>query len=146
MKRIILSVAVIAAAASVVAVSASAERQQVIANPATACKALVQYPQTGYTDFGTCVSTIWQGVAAFRSPSDEDPNVLLSLDQRCAQFEAGVTDPESGQTFRFTYPGFLLDEGPGWPFVTFTINDHAQCELALYTYHTLATAVFGGEG
>ncbi len=47
-------------------------------------------------------------------------------------------------TFKFTYPGLYLDEGLGWPFVTFTINNHAQCELALYAYHALASAAFGG--
>ncbi len=67
-------------------------------------------------------------VAAYRFPSDDDENVLLSLDQRCAFFES---------IGAFTYPGTLLEEGPDWPFVTFTINNHAQCELALFTYHAL---------
>ncbi len=141
--RKLFVLALVSAVAAALATTAAAERKQVIANPATACKALVAQPGTGYTDFGTCVSTVWQGVDAYRFPSDENPEVLLSLDQRCTQFENGLTDPESGMTFAFTYPGFLLDEGPGWPFVTFTINNHAQCELALFTYHALASAAFG---
>lgn len=141
MKRIIITAFALLSLA--VATGASA-KQQVIANPATACKALVAVPGTGYTALGTCASTVWAGVAAYQS--FDESGALINLDQRCAQFEAGITDPASGMTFRFTYPGFLLDEGPDWPFVTFTINNHQQCMLALYTYHALATAAFGGEG
>lgn len=132
MKKIALLV--IAVASLAVATGASAGRQQVIANPATACKALVSVPGTGYTNTGTCAATIWAGVNAYRFP-DENTGQLIGLDQRCAFFES---------IGAFTYPGTLLDEGPGWPFVTFTINNHQQCELALFTYHTLAEA--GGAG
>jgi hypothetical protein len=47
---------------------AGAGRKQVIANPATACKALVALPGTGYTNYGSCVSTIGGDVAAYRDP------------------------------------------------------------------------------
>jgi hypothetical protein len=65
----------------------NAARHQVVANPATACKALVAAGAGGYTSFGGCVSRIRQDVANFRF-FDEDVGALLSLDQRCAGFEA----------------------------------------------------------
>jgi hypothetical protein len=133
MRKLVVALAAVAAVASVFVVSASGT-QQVIANPATACKALVAQPGTGYTDFGTCVSTVWQGVSAYQFP-DEDTGQVIGLDQRCAFFES---------IGAFTYPGTYLAEGPDWPFVTFTINNHEQCMLALYTYHTLAITAGGG--
>ncbi len=84
-----------------------------IANPATACKALIEVGGWGYTSFAQCVTTISSDVAAYRYPSDEDPDVLLSLDQRCTFFENGIVDPESGMMFKFTYPGFVLGRGRG---------------------------------
>lgn len=139
MRKVLVSlVAALALTAAFTATAGAGDR--VTPNPATACKALTAIHAGGYTSFSNCVTSIWSDVAAYRFPSDENPNVLIGLDQRCTQFENGVTDPDTGMTFKFTYPGMYLGEGPDWPFVTFTVNTHKQCMLAIYTYHALVGA------
>jgi hypothetical protein len=131
-KRVLAVAAVMAAMLAVSTGSASAKSSTVVATPSMACKTLVKFGATDMS-FGGCMGTLHGNVAAFRFPSDTDPNVLLSLSQRCAGFEAEG----------LTYP-FAFEEGPGWPFPVFTAHNRNQCEVTLYTYHTLADALFGG--
>lgn len=139
MKRMLpITVAAIALAASTGTASAASPKR-ILATPAQACKTMVAYDAGGYAGYGDCMGRLNKDVAAYRFPAD-DGSGLLSLDQRCAQFEQGITDPESGEVLRVTYPFFFTEGGPqaGWPFPEFTAQNHRQCEITLFTYHTLA--------
>jgi hypothetical protein len=130
MKRLFVGVFATAALAASFAVAASADSGRVLANPANACKTLVEFGAGGYSSFGDCMGRIHQDVTSFRFFDDETGQVL-SLDQRCSEFESQF----------LTYP-FYFDEGPDWPFTTFTAQNHQQCMFTLYAYHTLAS-LFG---
>lgn len=134
-----LAAALVLTLGSAGAASAAAPTR-VLATPAQACRTLAAFHVGAYTSFETCMDTINADIAAYRFPSD-DGSTLLSLDQRCAEFEAGLTDPETGETLVITYP-FTFEEGPQWPFPVLTANNHRQCEVTLYTYHALAS-LFG---
>jgi hypothetical protein len=124
MKRLFVSVLATAGMVASFAVAANAAKpHRVLATPKAACQQLVAVGT--YPSFRNCMATINQDVASFRY-FDEEVGALLSLDERCAAFEA---------TF-LTYP-FYFDEGPDWPFTTFTARNHRQCMFALYTYHSL---------
>jgi hypothetical protein len=132
MVKRVLAAAMIAGLISVMSAGpASAKSTTVVATPSMACKTLVKYGATNQS-FGGCMGTLHGNIAAFRFPSDNDPNVLLSLSQRCAEFESQF----------LTYP-FVFEEGPDWPFPVFTAYNRNQCEVTLYTYHTLAEALGG---
>ena len=129
MKRLMI----VAAAASVMAVGAAGVAEAkgpsaIRATPSNACTILTQFHAGGYSTFGGCMSHIHGDIARYRYPSDADPNVLLSLMQRCQQFEA-----EGGLTYPFEFA-----EGPDWPFPVLTAQNRRQCATTLYTYHTLA--------
>lgn len=129
MKRILICAAATAAVALTGAASAEAKGARLLGTPKNACSIMVSYGAGGYTSFGDCAGRLHADVAAFRFPSDEDPNVLLSLEQRCAQFEAmGV----------ISYP-FTFEEGPDWPFPVLTAQNREQCKRTLFTYHELAS-------
>ena len=141
MKRMLsITVAAIALAATATPASAASPKRT-LATPAEACKTMVAFDAGGYAGFGECMGRLNKDVGAYRSLAD-DGSGLISLDQRCTQFEQGVTDPESGEVFRLTYPFFFGEGGPeaGWPFPEFTAQNHRQCEITLFTYHTLAGA------
>ena len=126
MKKLFLGLLVTAALVASIAVAANADSGRVLANPANVCRTLVQFGAGNYGSFGDCMGRIHQDVMSFVSLDDET-GTPLSLDQRCAAFESQF----------LTYP-FYFDEGPDWPFTTFTAQNHQQCMFTLYAYHTLA--------
>jgi hypothetical protein len=130
MKRLFVSVFAAAALLASVAVAASADSGRVLANPANACRELIEWNVGGYESFGDCKGRIHQDVADFRF-FDDEAGGLIGLSERCTAFENQF----------LTYP-FYFDEGPEWPFTTFTAQNHQQCMVTLYTYHTLAS-LFG---
>ncbi len=141
MKRFILTAA---AATLLVLASVSgvaAKQSRVLATPSAVCSELVAWHVGGYTSFGNCMGHINKDVAAYRFPDDAtgDPT---SLSTRCSQFENGVFDPNAGGFVMLSYP-FTFEEGPDWPFTTFSAHNHVQCERTLFAYHTLAS-LFGG--
>lgn len=148
MKRImfITAAAILLAFASVGAVQA-AKPTRILATPSMACSIMVQYHAGGYQSFGDCMGQVNEDIANYRFPDNPfDPNSpLLSLSQRCTQFEEGIYDPQAGGFFQITYPFFFGEGGPeaGWPFPELTAQNHRQCGITLYTYHTLAS-LFGG--
>jgi len=146
-KRILLTTAAtILLVFASVGVAQAAEPSRILATPSTACSILVEWHAGGYQSFGDCMAHINRDVANYRFPDNpEDPNSpLLSLSQRCSQFEEGIYDPEAGGLVQITYPFFFTEGGAaaGWPFPELTAQNHRQCEITLYTYHTLVT-IFG---
>jgi hypothetical protein len=137
MKRILLAAATIAIGVTAGTGSAANNPHSPIATPAAACETMVQYGVGGYTSFGDCVGRLHSDIAEYRFPNDEG-TALISLDQRCSQFEQGLTDPETGEFFQLTYP-FQFVEFPGWPFPEFWAENHQQCMITLFAYHTLAS-------
>ncbi len=136
MKRVLL-VATAMMALLVAAGSAQAKKPEgTFATKKNACRILVANDAGGYAKFGKCMGRLKKDIAAFRFPAD-DGSGLLSLDQRCTLFEQGQTDPETGEFFQITYP-FVFEEDPSWPFPVLTARNHRECEVTLYTYHTLA--------
>jgi hypothetical protein len=135
MKRLLAATAAAATAAltlGTTGVAQAAKPDRILATPSAACRILQQYDASGYATYGDCVENLNSDMAAFRFPSDEDPSVLLTLQQRCAGFE---------QEF-LTYP-FTFEEGPDWPFPVLTAQNRQQCATTLYVYHTLAEALGG---
>jgi hypothetical protein len=130
MKRLFASLFATAALVASFSVAANADSGRVLANPANVCKTLVRYGAGDYASFGHCMGRINRDVRRFRF-FDEEVGAVLSLDQRCTEFESQF----------LTYP-FYFDEGPEWPFTTFTARNHRQCMFTLYAYHTLAS-LFG---
>ena len=144
MKRIL----VIAVATTALAVAlpgvAQAKHGTPLATPANVCRAFLEFGAGGYTSYGNCVGHFNRDVRAFRFFAD-DGVTLISLDERCRQFEQGMTDPETGEFFQITYPFFFTEGGPeaGWPFPEYWAQNHRQCKNTLFAYHTLAST-FGG--
>jgi hypothetical protein len=141
MKRL----SVVAAAAAVMAfgsvgVAEAAKPERTLATPKNVCSILLQYEAVSYKRLGQCMARIPWDVRGYRLPSDADPNVLISLRERCALFEEGETDPATGEFFQIEYP-FTFEEGPEWPFPVLSANNRRQCTYALYTYHTLASTL-----
>ena len=138
MKHILLIALATIAFGTVGGTAGAAKPDRILATPSTACRILVTYGAGGYDSFRACMAKLNKAVAAFRFPAD-DGSGLISLSQRCTQFEQGVTDPETGEFFQLTYPFFFGEGGPdaGWPFPELTAQNHKQCEITLYTYHTL---------
>jgi hypothetical protein len=135
MKRLV--VAALAAAVLGLAlpgVANAAKPSRILATPHTACTILVQYGAGGYGTYRECMANLRRDITAFRFPSDEDPSVLLSLFERCRQFEDEF----------LTYP-FTFEEGPDWPLPVLTAQNRQQCATTLFTYHELAEALFGEE-
>ena len=116
--------------------TATATPDRLLATPANVCTALVEIRPDLYASFGGCVGRLNRDVAAYRFPDNpEDPNSrLLSLSERCMQFEEGVFDPEVGEFFSITYP-FFFGEPAGWPFPEYWAQNRNQCENTLYAYH-----------
>lgn len=105
--------------------------QPLYATPSTACTILVQYGAGGYTSPRDCMANLRGDLQAFRYPSDADPEVLLTLWQRCAEFESQF----------LTYPFVFSEDEPGappWPFPTLSAHNRQQCAVTLFTYHALA--------
>ena len=123
-----------------VSVSEAAHPPRILATPKNVCSILIQYEAVSYTRLGQCMARIQKVVRDFRLPSEADPNVLISLRERCRLFEEGETDPETGEFFQITYP-FTFVEGPEWPFPVLTANNRRQFTMAIYTYHTLASTL-----
>lgn len=133
MKRFgLTAAATIVMATASVSVADAAKPSRILATPKNVCSILVHYQAVSYTTLGTCAANLRADVANFRFPSDDDPHVLISLSQRCEQFEG------EGLTYPFTF-----EEGPEWPFPVLTAQNRQQCARVLYTYHTLADALFG---
>jgi hypothetical protein len=130
-----LLVLVLVASALAFATTASADRPYnggvTVATPATACATLLHWT-TVYSSFGECTTSIMADATSFQFPSDFSGE-LVNPFQLCAQAVAAGA---------WKYP-FVFDEGPGWPFTTFSAHNNVQCGLTLYTYHTLATALGG---
>jgi hypothetical protein len=142
MKRLLVAtLAFTALLVGAVAANAAKPGPGPIATPASVCRALADWPFDQYATFEDCLTTINADVLAYRFPNDEG-TALISLDQRCAQFEQGLTDPETGEFFQLTYP-FFFGEGEGFPFTQFTAVNHHQCMLTLYAYHAAFVALEG---
>jgi hypothetical protein len=135
MKRNIILAGAALAAVIGVGSAGAANPHRTLATPAAACRALEEFGANPYSSYGQCLANLKRDVAAYQFPDEQGE--LITLDERCTQFEEGVTDPETGETFQITYP-FTFEEGPEWPFPVLTAQNHGQCEIALYTYHTLA--------
>ena len=138
MKRILFTLAAAALLTlGTVGTAAAAAPTRPIATPAEACRILTEFGAPGYEgSFGACMTHFNTDLRAYRFPEDpSDPqSALISLDQRCSELENGVED--EGQYFQINYP-FTFVEFPGWPFPTLTGYNHHQCEITLYTYHSL---------
>jgi hypothetical protein len=132
--------AVAIAAALPLAGTAGAKQGRLLATPSAVCSTLVEWGAGGYTSFGNGMGRINKDVAAYRFPDDETGE-LISLSERCTQFEEGVYDPVAMEFFQISYP-FFFKEPPGWPFPEFTAQNHVQCETTLFAYHTHVT-IFG---
>ncbi len=69
---------------------------------------------------------------------DQPGERSISLNQRCTELENGIED--MGQYIQISYP-FTFSEPPElWDilhFPTLTGYNHHQCEITLYTYHSL---------
>ena len=144
MKRVMLSVAAagLLAFALVGPVAAGGNPHRILATPSTACRIMVQYQVGGYTSFDDCMGNLHGDMAAYRFPDDADPTKLLTLSERCTQLEQGVYDEMAGGLLQISYP-FYFEEFPGWPFPTLTGQNHQQCITTLFTYHNLASLLFG---
>lgn len=141
MKRTLLAVTSALLLAFVATGAAQAATpSRTLATPSTACSIMVTYGVGGYSSFGNCMGNLNRDVEAYRFPDDpQDPNsATLSLSQRCTQFEEGIFDPAAGGLVQISYP-FFFAEFPGWPFPELTAQNHRQCEITLFTYHTLAS-------
>ncbi len=147
MKRILftLSAAALLALGSVGTAAAAAPNRP-IATPAEACRILTEFGAPGYTgSFQACMRHINADVRAYRYPEDEtDPQSdLISLDQRCTELENGVED--MGQSIQISYPFTFVEPPELWGilgFPTLTGYNHHQCEITLYTYHSLILLLF----
>src|SRR5829696_8298536 len=125
MKGMLVFAAAMIAVAAGPGTARAAKPDRVLATPANVCRAFIQFDAGPYTSFGRCVGHLRRDVAAFRFPAD-DGSGLISLSERCRQFEQGVINPETGEFFQITYP-FFFAEGPEWPFPEVTAQNHRQC-------------------
>lgn len=135
MKHILIVAIATAALAVALPGVAPAKPATPLATPANVCRAFIQFGAGGYSSYGNCVGHLNRDVRAYRFFAD-DGVTLISLDERCRQFEQGLTDPVIGEFFQLTYP-FTFEEGPDWPFPVYTAQNHRQCMTALFAYHTL---------
>ena len=128
MKRFILGAAA-ALTLALPATAMAAPPDRTLATPNTACRTLVRYEAGGYTSFADCMRNLMRDIRDFRFPANpEDPSSpLLSLAENCAFLE---------QEFGVSYP-FTFEEGPEWPFPVLTAQNSKQCEITIFTYHTL---------
>jgi hypothetical protein len=134
MKRILLTLsAATLLIFGTVGTTAAAAPTQPIATPAKACRILTEYQAPGFQgSFGQCMTHFNKDMRAYRFYGAE--GTLIDLDQRCTELENGVED--MGQYFQISYP-FTFEEFPGWPFPVLTGYNHHQCEITLFTYHSL---------
>jgi len=142
LKRIVVTAVALLALAS--AGTASAAKDGVtLGNPANVCRAFMMYDVGGYSSFEQCTTNLMADAKAYRFFSETGQ--LESPFERCAEFEAGVTDPETGEFFQLTYP-FTFFEDPSWPFPVYTAHNRVQCGLTIYAYHTfVGVTLEGGE-
>jgi hypothetical protein len=133
-KRVLIVAVTTIVLAVSLSTAATAKPDRLLATPANVCQALVDIRPDLYSSFGQCAGRLNRDVAAYRFPDNpEDPNSpLLSLSERCAQFEQGLTDPETGEEFKLTYPFFFVE---GWELPEYWAQNRNQCENTLYAYH-----------
>ena len=135
-KRVLVALAAATTLTAAIGASGAAGGDRLLATPPNVCSALVQIRPDLYASFGECVGRLNRDVAAYRFPENpEDPSSpLLSLDERCTQFEDGIFDPMLGEFFQIEYPFFFV-EPEGWPFPEYWAQNRQQCMNTLYAYH-----------